>query len=107
MIAAVIIIGLAFVWLGFETRGLTIRLETGRSRNFEARRAETRGMKEGTSVTAPRESGTVETELVKEDGLKVKKTGLPDNAVPYKPAEFEPLDMPETSGSLNIICQRG
>jgi len=29
-----------------------------------------------------------------------------ENSTPYKPSQFEPLAMPETTGNLQIICMR-
>ena len=31
----------------------------------------------------------------------------PESKMPYKPSEFTPLDMPEFTGNLTIICERG
>jgi len=75
MIATIIIIALAFIWLAKETDYLRVRLET-----TEYQRA-----KQG------KVNASTETE----------KPSL------YKPTEFTPLDIPEMTGSLNIICKKG
>ncbi len=74
MIATLLIIGIALAWLGYETDWLRIRLES-----TEYQRA------------------------VKAQQSKVK-TDMPEQTEPLKPLEFTPLDMPEFTGSLNVIC---
>ena len=79
MIAAIIIIGIAFTWLLKETDYLRIRLES-----TEYQKA----------VIA---QGKVN-HIVNHDTEAENKT-------PYKPSEFVPADMPEFTGKLNIVCQ--
>ena len=39
--------------------------------------------------------------------VKVNASTEPEKPSLYKPVEFTPLDMPEMTGTLNIICKRG
>lgn len=39
------------------------------------------------------------------DSDKVMPANIPQ--VKYKPSVFEPLEMPATTGNINIICMRG
>ena len=77
MIAAIIIISLAFLWLAYESKWFTIRLES-----TEYQKA----------VIA---QGKVN-HIVNHDT---------ENSTPYKPSEFVPAEMPEFTGNLNIVCQ--
>ncbi len=78
MIVAIIIISLALAWLAYETKGLTIRLESTEYQRL---------------VNTP---------------VKVNHTPeSKENTGPYKPAEFIPEVLPEYIGKLKIICERG
>ena len=79
------IIFLAFVWLGIETKGLTINIVLGGN---QAPQSKSRGIETSLNSPAPCPSDS-----------------KPDT-IPYKPTEFIPLDMPATEGNLNIICVR-
>ena len=76
------IIFLAFMWLGYESKWLTVNIVLGGS---QAPQSKSRGIGEALNSTAP----------------------CPTDSTPYKPTEFIPLDMPATEGNLNIICVRG
>ena len=75
MIVSIIIILLAFAWLGKETDYLRVRLES--------------------------------TEYQRAQQSKVNANTETEKPSLYKPVEFTPLDMPEFTGTLNIICERG
>ena len=68
MIATLIIIALAFVWLLKETDYLRVRLPVGKA------------------------------------DARVKPSIIPQ--VEFKPSVFELLDMPPTTGNINIVCVR-
>ncbi len=76
MIATLCFTALAFLWLLKETDWLTVRLPMGRAVN--------------TKVLL----------------LPAGKPVLLLDTVHYKPTQFEPVDMPEMTGSLNIVCKR-
>ena len=78
------IIFLAFMWLGYESKWLTVNIVLGK----QAPQCKSRGIGEVLNSTAPCPSDS-----------------KPDS-IPYKPTEFIPLDMPQTEGNLNIICVR-
>ena len=78
MIATIIIILLAFVWLGFETDFMRVRLESTEYQRAAKAQAE----------------------------VSKIKADMPEDTEPLKPLEFTPLDMPEFTGSLNIVCER-
>ncbi len=75
MIATIIMIALAFVWLAYETDYMQVRLPVGK---------------------APEPTAQA-------DNSKI----MPEDTPTLKPVEFTPLDMPEFTGSLNIVCERG
>lgn len=79
MITAIIIIGIALSWLGYETDWMAVRLPYGKPSTSKV-----------LLLSAP-----------------TTKPVLLLDTIHYKPSEFELLDMPETTGSLNIICKRG
>jgi len=81
MIAAIILIGIAFTWLLKETDYLRIRLES-----TEYQKAVIAQGKVNHDVNHDTETET-------------------ENTTPYKPSEFVPADMPEFTGKLNIVCQ--
>ena len=83
MIATLIIILLGLIWLGYETDWLRIRLESTEYQRQQLAKAKT-------------EYGN--TAMV--------ATDKPEDTTPYRPSEFTPLDMPEFTGSLNIVCKR-
>lgn len=83
MIATLLIIGIALAWLGYETDWLTVRLES-----TEYQRAKL-------ATQAKTEYGNTDMGKVKAD--------MPEDMPPLKPTIFTPLDMPETTGELNII----
>ncbi len=78
MVASIIMISLAFIWLGIETDFMRVRLPYGKA--------------------------TANKTLL----LPASKTTpvLLLDTVHYKPSEFTPLDMPEFIGKLNINCKR-
>ena len=78
MIPTLIITVLAFYWLLKETDWLRIRLPIGKP--------------------------TISKTLLLPAG-KVNPVLLLDT-IHYKPSQFVPLDIPDTTGSLNIICKR-
>ena len=79
MIPTLIIMALAFLWLGYETDWLRVRLLVGK----------------------PASKGILLLPAGKVDPVLLLDT------VHYKPSRFEPLDMPATTGELNIVCKRG
>ncbi len=79
MIATIIILAIAFTWLGFETKGLTIRLES-----TEYQKAVIAQGKVNHDVNHDTET---------------------NNPSLYKPSEFVPAEMPEFTGNLNIVCK--
>ena len=78
MIPTLIIMALAFLWLGYETDWLRVRLLVGKPAS--------KGI-----LLLP--AGKVETVLLLD-------------TIHYKPSQFEQLDIPETNGELNIVCKR-
>lgn len=82
MIAMLIIIGLAFAWLLYETDFMRIRLESTEFQKSKAMTAKSEGIDSCLNST------------------------VPTDTEPYKPSVFTPLDMPETTGNLNILCKR-
>ena len=93
MIAAIIIIALALAWLGYESNWFTIRLESAEYQRLNL------------AKSSSDRTSDFESENVGLNPALATKQG--DNSTPYKPSEFTPLDMPELTGSLNIICERG
>jgi hypothetical protein len=79
MIPAILILALAFGWLLYETNFMRVRLPVG--------------------------SKPANKTLLLTQG-EVKPQPLLLDTVHYKPSQFEPLDMPEFTGSLNIVCKR-
>ncbi len=94
MIATILIVGIALAWLGYESDWLTIRLPYGATSQPASLLTP-----ETTRATMPAKPNPV---LL----LTTVKYLLLDT-VHYKPSQFIPLDMPETTDSLNIICKRG
>jgi hypothetical protein len=88
MITAIILISLAFAWLGFETKWFTVRLLVGESLEDD--------------YLDPSEDNK---RLIRSlnDGDDVD-----DNPNPpiRKPITFTPLDMPEIQGTINIGYKR-
>ena len=80
MITALIIIALMFLYLGYETQWFTVRLESGKN---QALQSNSEGVK-----------------------VEVNSKLSPPISELNKPAEFIPLDMPEFTGKLKIICKR-
>jgi len=78
MIATLLIIAIALAWLLFETDFLRIRLESTEYQKKQALQSKNKAIET--------ESNTTE---------------------PYKPTVFIPLEIPEFTGTLNIICERG
>ncbi len=39
--------------------------------------------------------------------VKVKSSQPEDTEPLYQPSQFTPLDIPATTGDLNIVCERG
>ena len=83
MIATILIVALAFTWLLIETDFLRVRLATHEYQKNEALQSKFNGINTGMN------------------------SNHHDNGIPYKPADFTLLDMPEMAGNLNILCQRG
>ncbi len=77
MIATLIIIAIAFYWLLRETDYLRVRLLVGKVNNKTL------------LLTAGKD-----------------KPVLLLDTIHYKPSQFTPLDIPELTGELNIICER-
>jgi len=81
MIIALTAIALAFIWLLWETKGLTIRLE---SHSYQ----QANMAKNKVAVPA----------TIQESQESTK---------PYAITEFIQTELPEYKGALNIICERG
>jgi len=79
MIIAFIFILIAWAWLMIETDMLRIHLPCGD------------------------ESQKISKELITEDGLREHTTDLPQDN--FTPSVFTELDMPDTKGELNIVCE--
>ena len=79
MIATIIILAVAFTWLGFETQWLSIRLPVGKQ--------------------------PVNKTLLLSQG-EVKPQPLLLDTFHTKSSEFIPLDMPDFTGNINIVCKR-
>lgn len=91
MIATILIVGLAFAWLLLETNWLRVRLPvSGNGGNIEA-------LQSNSEAVAPAVNGIVFRDTI-------PKT-QPD-ALPFEPSRFTSLDMPDTIGTLNILCER-
>lgn len=79
MILGIVLIVLSVAWLLHETDFLRIRLESTEYQKSNAPRLNSKGIEDGLNSTV---------------------------STPYKPAEFIPLDMPDFTGNLKIICKR-
>lgn len=86
MIATLTIIAVAFIWMLRETDYLRVRLES------------TEYQRQQLAIKAKQNFGNMPMSKVKD---------MPEDTEPLKPLEFTPLDMPEFTGSLNIVCERG
>jgi len=84
MIPTIIIVALAFAWLLHETDFLRIRLESTEYQKSKAIESKSEGIKDLTNDNVSSES----------------------DKTPYKPTVFIPLEMPELTGTLNIMCKR-
>ena len=78
---------LAFAWLLWQTKFLTIRLESTGYQKSQALKSISSGLNSSTNDLVPAT-----------DNNDILKT------IPYKPSEFIPLEMPEFAGNLNIYC---
>ena len=90
MIALLIILALEFAWLLKETDYLRVRLESTEYQRTQLAQTDT--------LQAKRDWGTMPMNRID----KQSNTNIP----PLKPVEFTPLDLPDFTGSLNIICER-
>lgn len=79
MILGIVLIVLSFAWLLYETDFLRIRLESTTYQKHQITLSNSKGMGTESDSVAP---------------------------MKYKPVEFIPLDMPDTTGNLKIICKR-
>ena len=85
MIACIILVGLAFLWLGFESRWFTIRL-VAYSKPLQSNST---GLKPQNHTVALTEPATQENDTTERN-----------------PVIFTALDMPDIPGTLTIICKR-
>lgn len=83
MIVAILIIGVAFGWLTYETKYFTIRLPYGNALQSN--------------------SGGIKAEGNSKSLTDVEPTQPNIN---FQPSQFESLDIPEMNGNINIICVR-
>ncbi len=109
MIIASIILALAFAWLGIETDWLTIRLPYGKamvniSADFTTSPAKIDTL-QCPDMPLKTSSNGIVSPLLLSSG-KVNSVLLLDT-YHIKPTEFTTLDMPDMSGSLNVLCKRG
>ncbi len=88
MIATLTIIGVAFYWMLRETDWLRIRLES------------TEYQRQQLAIKAKREFGNMPMGKVKDMPEDTETVSL------YQPSQFTPLDLPATTGDLNIICEK-
>jgi hypothetical protein len=84
MVACIIIVGLALLWLGFESHWLTIKLAYGKPLQSYSM-----GLKPQSNIVALTENTTQENDTTERN-----------------PVIFTALDMPDTQGTLTIICKR-
>lgn len=84
MIPTIVIVGIALMWLGYETKWLTIRLE----------------------AYSPQNSVKLLACPVKRLGLPAPETRLLLDTLHFEPSNFICQDMPETTGEVNIACKR-
>jgi len=87
VITSIIIIGIALAWLTWETDWFTIRLPYGDTPELKSR-----GIKmesNNISLTEPRLIDKADNDITERN-----------------PVTFTLLDMPDTQGSINIICKR-
>ncbi len=91
MIATLLIIALAFVWLLKETDYMRVRLESTEYQKTQLAQADT--------LQTKRDWGSMPMNRID----KQSDTDI----TPLKPLDFTPLDMPDLTGSRNIICERG
>jgi hypothetical protein len=93
MITAIIIISLAYGYLLYETKGLSIRLQTGKDIDLDS----------------DSDSGYVKSNndylLHNNDYADNDKERNPNPPI-TKPVIFTPLDMPELQGTINIGYKR-
>ena len=85
MLLSIIIILLGFAWLGYETDFMRVRLESSKYQWQQLAIKEYRTSKVNANT----------------------ETEAPEETTPLKPVEFTPLDMPDFTGTLNIVCKRG
>ena len=90
MIATIIIVSLALTWLGFETQWLSIRLPVGIQSNSTGIEVESH------SLPLP----------VLSLATKPQPLLLAMPVIHFKPSEFTPLDMPDFTGNIKVICVR-
>ena len=83
MIPTIIIVVIAFAWLLYETDFMRIKLESTEYQKSKALQSKSEGINDLTNDNVPSESD-----------------------MPYKPTVFIPLEMPELTGTLNIMCKR-
>jgi hypothetical protein len=107
MITTIAVIGMAMFWLGYETNWFTIRLPYGKANTpkypdnpleNDALQSKSNGVKDGVNSLSLPEPILMLAE--------VKPVLLLDTAH-FKPSLFETLDMPEFTGKINIVCERG
>ena len=79
MILGIVLIVLSFAWLLYETDFLRIRLHSTECQKNKALQSNPSGIETDLNSTV---------------------------SMGYKPVEFIPLDMPDLTGNLNIICKR-
>ena len=84
MIATIIILLMALIWLIYETDFMRVRLESTQCQ------------------TASNEN----TEATPDMPRVYTPPDIPEGTIPFKPSDFTPLDMPETTGNINIVCVR-
>ena len=87
MIACIIIVSLAFLWLGYESKWMTIRL---------------------VAYSKPLQSNSsgLETQSNSVALRTTKPTDDNNDTTERNPVTFIKLDMPDTQGNITILCKR-
>ena len=86
MIACIIIVSLAFLWLGYESHWMTIRLAYGKPLQSNSSSLKTQSNSVALRTTKPTDDNNDTTER--------------------NPVTFIKLDMPNTQGNITILCKR-
>jgi hypothetical protein len=113
MIATIIIVSLAFIWLGYESNWMTIRLPSGKPLQSKSSGMKTKSNTTGLTkpkldkcaIKKPIDKISKENPYDKFINPPISSTVNNDTAE-HNPVTFIPLDMPDMQGTVNIISKR-